>query len=370
MTEIEIDFDDEQLEAPASVDELLDPKKIEEVIEEVKDEVKPEPKKRGPKPKVKDESTPGTTTQSTPEETVEELEEEEVIEERIEESLIQGMVKRLGIELPEGTEFEDSEEGLEEFTNYVSDIKADTKLNEYFAGLPEVAGEFFDYLEMLRDDPEKDEKIKEFFNSVKPEINYKTIDLENVDTQKAIMKTMMKNQGYTDADINEELADMEVAGTLQRQAEKASKILATKQEAEKAILLANQKKESDAKKENTQKFFNTVKQTIEGGKVNNFNIPLAERKAQYEYDASGKFMQDINDYLKDPAKRVELAIALKNGFNLSKYVNVAAATKTALSLRDKVKTGNGKLKGGTSNQGNINSGIDFEEVYEEATIKK
>jgi hypothetical protein len=71
-------------------------------------------------------------------------------------------------------------------------------------------------------------------------------------------------------------------------------------------------------------------------------------------------MKDLNSILKDPTKRVELAIAVKNKFNLSKYIATAAATSKAASLKDKLKSSNGKLKGGNQVGSVVNSDIDWE----------
>jgi len=362
MTENEIDFDDVSLEPTTSVDELLDPivKETPETTEIV--EVKKEKGKPGPKPKVKDATVEGVTDDTTTEATTEEGTTTEETNEKsdVEENFIQTMAKKIGIEIPEGMEFSDDEDGLIEFNDYLSDIKADNKLNTYFEGLPPVAGDFFDFLDLIKEDPDREDKIKEFFTSVKPEIDYKSIDLENVDTQKAIMKTMMKKQGYTDADIKEELEDMEVAGTLKRQSEKASKVLASTQEKEREVLLAKEKEEANIKKANNQRFFNKVKETIEAGKVNNFTIPVTEKKAAFDYDVSGQFMKDINEALQDPIRRTELATALRNKFNLSKYITQAAATKKAEGLRSKIAQSNGRLKSASSYGGNPNTTIDWD----------
>jgi hypothetical protein len=154
---------------------------------------------------------------------------------------------------------------------------------------------------------------------------------------------------------------MEVAGTLKRQAEKASKILASKQKEERTHLLEQEKAADLQRKQNTNRFFTEVKGVLDSGKVNNFTIPSTEKKAIFEYDTSGQFGKDLNDILRDPAKRVELSIAIKNKFNLSKYIQTAAATQRAGSLRDKVNKSGGKLKSGAGYGGVTNSEIDWDQ---------
>lgn len=73
-------------------------------------------------------------------------------------------------------------------------------------------------------------------------------------------------------------------------------------------------------------------------------------------------MKDLNEILKDPSKRVELAIAVKNKFNLNKYIATAAQTQKANGLRDKLKSGTSKLKGGNSTAGVANDSIDWDNL--------
>jgi hypothetical protein len=357
--DIEIDFDDVSLEPTLPVDGVIDaPQKTPEP-EPVNTDPAPEPKKRGPKPKVKDEPTPGATAEPDPTSTTAPDADPEPEPEPTgdEENFILSMAKKIGIELPEGVEFEDSEDGLIEFNEYVADLRADEKLNGFFENLPPVAGDFFDYLQMLGEDATED-KIKAFFTSVNPEIDYKSVDLESEDVQKAVMKTFFKKMDYTDDEIKDAIDDMEIANTLSKQAKVASQKLASMQEKDRAGLIEKQRQEAQIKKEQTQKFFGSVKQILDSGKVNNFTIPVTERKALFEYDANGQLAKDLNDILKDPTKRVELAIAVKNKFNLNKYIQAAAATQKVNSLRDKVKAGT--MKGAASYGGVVNSDIDWD----------
>lgn len=339
---------------------VIDPIKQEEPVKE-EEVVVEEKKPRGrPKTKKEDEPTKGTEINDEPENKTGELDNPEPKEENSEETLIETMSKQLGFEIPEGVEFEDSEEGLAKFVEYVAEEKGDQMLNAYLESLPPEAADFFDYLQMLGDEATP-EKIKAFFTAVNPEVNYKEIDLTDSSVQKAVIKTFFKKNEYTDEEIKELLDDAELAGTLEKQAKIAANKLAAHQEKERSILLDQQKQADAAKKQATKAFFDQVGNTINSGKVNNFTIPVNERKAQLEYDTKGEFMKDLNEILKDPVRRVELGIAIKNKFNLSKYIQTAAATQKANSLRDKLKGGQSKMKNGASYDNVLNSEIDFED---------
>lgn len=278
-----------------------------------------------------------------------------------ESNFIKSIADKLGIELGEDEEFEDSEDGLIQFTQRAAEEFADAKLNGWLEALPPVASNFFDYLQMLGEDATED-KVKSFFTTVNPEIDYKSVDLTNEDIQKSVMRTFYRKMDYSDEEIKEAIDDLEIAGTLSKQAKTASTKLAAIQEKEMAGLLEEERQANMAKKQNTQRFFSNVKQVIDNGKVNNFSIPVSEKKAIFDYDVQGAFMKDLNEILKDPSKRVELAIAVKNKFNLNKYVSAAAQTQKANGLRDKLKSGTSKLKGGNSTAGVANDSIDWDNM--------
>ena len=364
MTENEIDFDDTSLETSISVDETFDdPAKTgEQKEDEQKQENQEEPKKQRGRPAKQKEEVKTEVKDDFTDETKEETKESNEDENQVDEQFIVSMAKKLGIEIPEGVEFGDDEDGLAEFTDYVADVKADDKINGFLANVPDRIGQAFDLAQLIMDlSPEEQEaKIDEFFKGQSPELDYKSIDLTNEDTQKSIMRTFYKKMDYTDDDIKESIDDLEIAGTLSKQAKIAAAKLAAIQEKEKGSIIAREKQEADNRRANTQRFFGNVKQVIESGKVNNFTIPINERRSLFDYDVQGGFMQDLNEILKDPTKRTELALAVKNKFNLNKFVQAAASTQKVNSLRDKVKASQGKLKGGNSSGSVTNSNIDWD----------
>ena len=372
MSELDIDFDDVTLGATSSVDDIIDTG-TETKTEKGKDDnsgaAEPEAKKQRGRPKKdagteanvkaeeKTEVDEGSKTTETTDDDNDSGEDD--FNEEVEEGFIKSIANKLGIELAEDEEYEDSEDGLIEFTQRAAEEFADAKLNGWLESLPPVASDFFDYLQMLGEDATED-KVKSFFTAVNPEIDYKSVDITKEDVQKSVMRTFYKKMDYSDDEIKEAIEDLEIAGTLEKQAKTASTKLAAIQEKDRQVLLEKQKEADLIKKQNTQRFFGNVKQVIDSGKVNNFTIPVTEKKAILDYDVNGQFMKDINDILKDPAKRVELAIAVKNKFNLNKFIATAAQTQKANSLRDKLKNGTSKLKGGNSTAGVANDAIDWD----------
>lgn len=372
----DLDFDDVTLGDTSEVGTgIADPINPEPTTPQ--ETAEPENKKQRGRPK-KDATTTGTEDDNTSKKeptgsakndfveeitTDDEEEEDDIDEDKDsgESNFIKSIADKLGIELGEDEEFEDSEDGLIQFTQRAAEEFADAKLNGWLEALPPVASNFFDYLQMLGEDATED-KVKSFFTTVNPEIDYKSVDLTNEDIQKSVMRTFYRKMDYSDDEIKEAIDDLEIAGTLSKQAKTASTKLAAIQEKEMAGLLEEERQANIVKKQNTQRFFGNVKQVIDNGKVNNFSIPVSEKKAIFDYDVQGAFMKDLNEILKDPSKRVELAIAVKNKFNLNKYISAAAQTQKANGLRDKLKSGTSKLKGGNATNGVANDSIDWDNM--------
>jgi len=372
----DLDFDDVTLGDTSEVGTgIADPINPEPTTPQ--ETAEPENKKQRGRPK-KDATTTGTEDDNTSKKeptgsakndfveeitTDDEEEEDDTDEDKDsgESNFIKSIADKLGIELGEDEEFEDSEDGLIQFTQRAAEEFADAKLNGWLEALPPVASNFFDYLQMLGEDATED-KVKSFFTTVNPEIDYKSVDLTNEDIQKSVMRTFYRKMDYSDDEIKEAIDDLEIAGTLSKQAKTASTKLAAIQEKEMAGLLEEERRAEITKRQNTQRFFGNVRQVIDNGKVNNFSIPVSEKKAIFDYDVQGAFMKDLNEILKDPSKRVELAIAVKNKFNLNKYISAAAQTQKANGLRDKLKSGTSKLKGGNATNGVANDSIDWDNM--------
>lgn len=347
----ELDFDITKVDAnPTGVipKTELDP-------EEPKEPVKP----RGRPKKVENNPEPSPTPEPVEPEVPKVVEEEPMIET----TLFKGLSEKLGFELGEEEEYEETEEGLASFVQTYADKLADGKLNGWLETLPPVASDFFDYLQMLGDEA-TEEKIQNFFSSVKPEIDYKSVDLNNEDAQKAIMRTFYKKMDYNDDEIIEALEDLEIAGTLAKQAKVASTKLSAVQERERAALIEETKAKDLAKKQKIQEYWNKIDTTIKNGKVGNFNIPVTEQKAIFEYMSKPtkagipQFQEELNAM--SPEDRIQLAIAVKNKFNLTKYISAAVKTANVSTLRDRLAGNGTKLKGGNAPVGSTSEEIVFE----------
>jgi hypothetical protein len=316
-------------------------------------EAQPEPKRGRPKKVEK-------IVEPEPEPEPEVIEEEEE-EPEVTSNLFSTLAQSLELEMEE--EFEETEEGLSAFVQNAADKLADKKLNGWLESLPEVGSNFFDYLQMLGPDA-KEEDVQKFFSSVKPEIDYKSIDLTNEDAQKAVMRTFYKKMDYDDNEIKDAIEDLEIAGTLEKSSKVASTKLAASQEKERAALLEKTKAEDAVKRQKIQEYWNNIDSTIKSGRVHNFNIPVAEQKAMLEYMSRPtkagvpQLQEDLNNMSVED--RIALAIAVKNKFNLSKYITAAVKTQSAQTLKERLASGQTKLKNGNVPKSGVSEDILFD----------
>jgi hypothetical protein len=316
-------------------------------------EAQPEPKRGRPKKVEK-------IVEPEPEPEPEVIEEEEE-EPEVTSNLFSTLAQSLELEMEE--EFEETEEGLSAFVQNAADKLADKKLNGWLESLPEVGSNFFDYLQMLGPDA-KEEDVQKFFSSVKPEIDYKSIDLTNEDAQKAVMRTFYKKMDYDDNEIKDAIEDLEIAGTLEKSSKVASTKLAASQEKERAALIEKTKAEDTVKRQKIQEYWNTIDSTIKGGRVHSFNIPVAEQKAMLEYMSRPtkagvpQLQEDLNNMSVED--RIALAIAVKNKFNLSKYITAAVKTQSAQTLKERLASGQTKLKNGNVPKSGVSEDILFD----------
>jgi len=325
--------------------------------------VETETKKRG-RPAKQKEETKAEEPEKVKESVKEDFKtEEEEPEENSEESLIKTIASKLGIELGEDDEFEDSEEGLIAFTERAGKEFADQQLNNFFEEHPDL-GEIFDYV-MLGGN------VEDYYKAITPEIDYKSIDIDNESVQKSVLKTLYRNNGYSDEQITKKLDKFEIAGILKEEAEEASILLAKAQEKEKGALIENQRREAEQSRQRQAKIWGEMEQIVKNRKVQDFEIPVSEIQSTLDYmkkpvkNGMSQWQIDQNDLTLED--RAALAFFMKNKGKLGKYINQAATTQRVSTLRSKLTGGKTTMKSGMGND-SINTNDDI--VFDARPTKK
>ena len=144
-------------------------------------------------------------------------------------------------------------------------------------------------------------KFEDFYNVQKETLSLDSINLEDENNQKAVVKELLKHDGYTDDQINKRLSRYEDADMLYEESEDALERLKNirKKEAEEA---AQQQAEYAAQQAAQQQaFFQDVTKNIsELTSIRGIAIPKEDRRALFDYifkvDSNGvsQYQKDFN----------------------------------------------------------------------------
>lgn len=138
------------------------------------------------------------------------------------------------------------------------------------------------------------------------------IDLDNVNikddevAQKAVVRQLLREKGFSAAQIEKKINKYEDAGLLEDEAEDALEDLKEIKEEKKKQLLANQEKQAKAVKQQQQEFFDNVVNEIKGlDNIYGVPVPEKDKKTLLEYifkpNSRGitKYQEDYSKSLKN-----------------------------------------------------------------------
>ena len=252
---------------------------------------------------------------------------------------------RLGYEID--GEFEDSEDGLIEFTKVAGEKIAETILDKTFSLHPTLK-EYHDYL-AAGGDPDTYERTRF------PEVDYNKLEIAEDDlaTQERILRENLKMRNFDDEDIKDTIEEFKNSGILHSQAEKALKGLAKHQSAQQAQLLEQQKQTQTVAKLEAEKFWNGVRETVKS--TDNFGgVPITEADKDDFVDyisrpvnEQGRTARDLAlmDMSLDESLMLDALIynIKKKGMKLDALIDTRATTKSTQSLRSRLRSGTDKL---------------------------
>lgn len=217
--------------------------------------------------------------------------------------------------------------------------------DEYVAAIPEEYQSLFTHLKLGK-------PLDEWVEAVKP-TDYSKIDLEDEGNQKSLIEEHLVLTGMDEDDIKDTLQEYEDAGTLEKNAKKAVKVLqkkeAGKAEAYEKQLEREQEELEEANARELEKFKAEVLAIEELGKR---KLDKKEREKLLDHitkpvNKRGESQFVINQ--KSRERQLQVAYLDMIGFDFSK-IEKEATTKAASGLRAKLsKTTdiNGKKNGGS-----------------------
>lgn len=174
-------------------------------------------------------------------------------------------------------------------------------------------------------------KFEDFYTIQKEGVDLESIDLEDENNQKAVVKELLKYDGYTDDQINKRLSRYEDNDMLYEESEDALDRLKSirKREAEQAA--REQEELARQQYEQSKQFFENVTKEISNlTNIRGIAIPKEDRKALYDYifkvDQNG-----VSQYQKDFNENLSKNLIESAYFTMKADALISSATKTGES---------------------------------------
>ena len=185
-------------------------------------------------------------------------------------------------------------------------------------------------------------KFEDFYHRQQEALTLDTIDLEDENNQKAVVRELMQRTGYTDEQINKKITRYEDSDVLYDEAEDALGRLKAIRQQEAEQLAQQQEALARQQQEESMQFFNTVKTDIDHlTNVRGINVPKEDRRALFDYifkvDQNGQ-SQYTKDFNKNLSKNlIESAYFTMKGDSLVSTAKRDGESSAAEKLRNMLR---------------------------------
>lgn len=262
--------------------------------------------------------------------------EEEMEEEPVDDTVVSEVLSQLGYEFPE-EEFEDTSDGLVKLAKAVGSKMAEDQLDGLFQAHPEIQK----HLDYVLNGGKSEEWLK-MSNQITDFENIK-VTQDDLRTQRAVLGEYFKLKGHDDAFVNELLDDYTESNKLFDKATKAKSALTDYYGQQRNQAIEKEKKEQLAQQQKQREFWDEINDTIQDSKdFAGLTVQEKDKKKFFDFltaaDADGKTAREKAH--KESSTEVKLAIdyLMFKGFNLKDIISTKAKTKSAQSLRKKIKS--------------------------------
>ena len=287
---------------------------------------------------IEQKETEEETTQAN-----EETKETEIVSEESTESIITEFKNHFGYEV-EGNFAEDLD-GLKLLTTEIAKKIAEQNLDSVFQAVPDVA-DYMDY-RLKGGDPERFFKV----NFEEPDYSKFEVTEESVDTNKQLIRSFLKKQGFEDSEIMDTIQDYEETGILYKQANKVKPKLIAFQKTEKENLFLEQQEAERIAAEEADKQWKQIESTIGSGRLGNIAIPESEKKSFFNWLAvpiqEGKSQRMIDRETLGTENMLALEYLLYKKMDISKLAVAKEKTMQANKLKEFLERKGSEAKGTT-----------------------
>lgn len=253
----------------------------------------------------------------------------------------QDLTKLIGYEI-EG-EFDESVEGVAEYTKAVGQKIAEEEVKDLFSAYPDVK----EYLQfrLNNGDPAK------YFETKYGEMDYSKYNVSENDetTQEVIIRKYLNGQGHPDAEINETIKDYKETNLLFKMAKKAADRLIDSQKSRREGLISKQAEEARQAETEREEMVGEISDVIEKGSLHNLMIPEKDRKDFRAWllqpDAKGKTRRQETMAKLTLQQKLELEYLAFRGFDLKDLIKKEATQTRVDFLKKSVSTKGSRLAG-------------------------
>ena len=185
-------------------------------------------------------------------------------------------------------------------------------------------------------------KFEDFYSRQQEALTLDSIDLEDENNQKAVVREFMQRAGYTDEQINKKISRYEDSDVLYDEAEDALGRLKDIRQKETEQLKQQQEEYAKQQAEQSREFFNTVSKDInELTSIRGINVPKEDRNALFDYifkvDQTGQ-SQYTKDFNKNLSKNlIESAYFTMKGDSLVKTAKKDGESSATEKLRNMLR---------------------------------
>ena len=263
---------------------------------------------------------------------------EEIIEEPIDEEdddseVVTNFFDAMSEEL--GWEFEEGDEKPKSVSELISYFKTVIEENSK----PDFASEEIEALDAY---VKQGGDLKKYLQ-IDAQLDLDDIDLDDESNQKAVVKMLLKEKGFSNKQIEKKISKYEDAGLLEDEAQDAIEDLKEIREQQKEQLLKQQKKEHEQYQEQQRTFYNNVVDEIKGLKnIRGIAIPEKDKRVLIDYilkpDADGRTKYQ-KDYAKGGVKNlIESAYFTMNADKLLEAAKREGNNKAVERFRNSLKS--------------------------------
>lgn len=266
-------------------------------------------------------------------------------------SLYKSLIDSSGVEFSEEElkdilETDEDEAGFTKVATSVANKIAESKFNGLLEKYP-MAANLMKY-EINGGNPE------DYFETYFPPIDYSEVKVEenDVDLQKDIISENLKDQGFDDDEIADQLKDYESGGLLFKQASRSLKLLQNSQEQKKADFTKKQETVENERKEALKQEKTKVNELVSSGDIKGITIPDAKKGAFEDYlfkpvNEQGQSQAFIDNQKLTMEDRVLITYLQFTGMKLDELVKSQSKSTKVRSIRDSLKSDD-KLKDKTN----------------------